>query len=117
MPSRKSYPVVMWHPETREPTTFDHPDDVPAGYLDHPAAAPAKPVPDEAETAVTLPLNRKEIRAELDEAGITYDKSAKTGDLYTVLVDALKAHLNEAEVEYPADADAKALLALVPKPD
>lgn len=115
------YPAMKWHPETGEPTVFNAPGDVPAGYLDRHPNDPAGKVevkkPDAPAKVPALCLTRKEIRAELDAGGIAYEKDEPTAVLYDKLVAALKAHLEAAEVEFDEAADAKALLALVPKPE
>jgi hypothetical protein len=40
-PERKSLPTMAWHPETGENQIFDHPSEVPEGWLDtHPNNKP-----------------------------------------------------------------------------
>lgn len=125
MTQNPGFPAMKWHPQTGEATVFNKSQDVPDGYLDeHPdnlsgtaraeavaAAAVKPPASDE------LCLTREEIMAELHESGLSYKKNTPTKALYDMLVEALKEYLAENEVEFPADADAKALLALVPKPE
>lgn len=128
MPARKNQPTMMWHPETGKPTTFDHPDDVPAGYVD---THPQNLEPAERKAAIAKlrvekktkgapeakPLTRKELVAALTEGGIEFDGNAETAALDKTLADAIKAHLTEAEVEFEADADTRTLLSMVPKPE
>lgn len=124
----KPAPTMAWHPETGKSKVFNHPDEVPVGYVDtHPnnlepadrQAAIAKLKAEKAagRVAPAKPLTRKEVVAALTEGGITFDGRADTAALDNVLGDALKAHLAAAEVEYPSDANTRELLALVPKPE
>lgn len=126
-------PTMKWHPETGEATTFNHPSEVPAGYVDtHPnnlseadrkAAVEALNKPAAVVVTPAVPdksglcLTRKEIAAELSEGGIQFAKNEPTQALYDKLMAALKEHLTIAEVPFHEDADAKALLALVPPPE
>lgn len=125
MPSRKSMPIMKWHPETGKSQIFDHPDDAPAGYVDeHPnnmepadrKAAVAK-LRNEKKTKgeAPKPLTRKEVIASLTDGGIEFDGNAETPALEKTLADALKVHLTEAGVEFEADADTRTLLTMVPK--
>jgi hypothetical protein len=115
------YPALKWHPETGVSTLFHTPESVPAGYLDvHPknlSDEDRQAAIDAASGKVALPLTRAEIMEELTEAGVKFKPKATTDQLYELLVSELTNHLTEIGVEFPADADAKALLALVPKPE
>jgi sugar lactone lactonase YvrE len=125
---RKNAPVMKWHPETGKSKVFDHPDDVPAGYVsEHPnnlepadrkaAIAKLKAEKKAGKVEKAEPLTRKEIIAALTDGGLPFDGNAETVDLDKALSDALKEHLQAAEVLYPSDADTRELLTLVPKPE
>lgn len=117
----KSSPTMAWEPKTGESKIFNHPDDVPAGWLDtHPdnLASVTKPEPDKAPDAPTkaapLPLTRKEMVKALQDGGIAFDPAAKVDVLYSVLTEAVQKFLITAEIEFDPALDTKALLALVP---
>lgn len=108
-----NYPARKWDPVTGESQVFTAPEDVPTGWLDtHPNNVKAA---DKVEAPVSdaLPMTRAEIRAELDQAGIPYPKTAKTEMLYVLLGDSLKQHLTKSGIAYEPDASVPALLELV----
>lgn len=122
------YPAMKWHPVTGEYVVCQNESEVPEGYIDtHPNNLP----PAKAEEAVKayaasvpaagfpakLPMKKADIITALTEGGIAHDPAAKAIVLYDALLASLKAHLTEAEVEFPENATAPELLALVPKPE
>lgn len=114
-----SNPKMRWHPTTGESQVFHDGDTVPEGWLDHHpedtrhAAVEKQPDP-KAKTVTALPMTRDEIKAALDAGEVPYAKNAKDQTLYDLLVESLRKHLTEAQIEFDPAADAKALLALVP---
>lgn len=110
----KHAPTMAWHPETGENQIFNHPSEVPDGWLDtHPDNMKAK-APAKAEAATgALPMTREEITKALDECEISYKPKAKDKALYELLEKSLRDHFAAEKVEVPADADVPALLALV----
>lgn len=121
-----NFPAMKWHPQTAENRIFHKAEDVPEGWLDtHPKNVTAaeevektayKPAV-KAPAAKSIPMDRKEILAALADGGVTPAKNASNAQLYSQLQDALKLALTEMGKEFPADADAKALLELLPKPE
>lgn len=129
--AHKPAPTMAWNPEKLEEggyesRTFNHPSEVPEGWLDthpeHPSLkVPVKPpgvinpkgskAPEAAK--VPLDMTRKEITAALDEGGVKYDPQAKVADLYPLLTENVKKALLEAEIEFDPNAGTKALLALL----
>lgn len=102
-------PTVMYGPDG-DARVFHHHKDIPDGWLDDPAKhAPGKPAP---AAKAALPLTREEIIAALTTAEIDYPKTAGVAKLYDLLLTELRLHLTAEKVAFPADADAKALLAL-----
>jgi hypothetical protein len=103
MTERKSLPTMAWHPETGENQIFDHPSEVPEGWLDtHPNNKPkgakeAKaPAPDAFKDA---PMSKDEIVAALTAGGVQFDANAKPKALQGVLREAVvKALTGRSEV-------------------
>ena len=111
----RNFPAMYWNPETSEPRVFDAPEDVPAGWLPHhPANAPAAPPPAKPAPKASVPMTRAEIVAALDAGNVPYTSTTSDARLYKLLVSSLQTHLTEQGIKYPANADAFALLALVP---
>lgn len=111
-----NFPAFKWHPETGEQKYCTSAEEVPEGWIDtHPNNVPPKADADKPAKVVEpeLPMKRKDITKELDAAGVEYPKSATTKALYELLGDTAKNFLTANKVEYAADADVPALLALV----
>lgn len=109
-----NFPAMKWHPKTGESRVFTAAEDVPEGWIDtHPNNVIAKdaPAPDE------LPLTKKQIKTELDAAGVTYPPTAGAKALYELLSDSLKTFCAENEIPYEADMSVLTLLELVKKPE
>lgn len=113
-----NYPAMKWHPETGEAKTFTSADEVPKGWLDtHPNNLPANPDAGSASVPARpdpLPMSRDAIKKALDDAGITYAKSAKDQTLYDLLVSELRAHLTSQGVAWGKGDDATTLIHLLP---
>lgn len=107
------FPGMRWHPETGENRIFNSAAEVPDGWQDrHPAdTADAKPAPP--PTANPLPMSKAEVKAALTAGGIAFEPRLGHKALYEILVVSLKEHLTAAGIEFPADATAPQLLALV----
>lgn len=116
-----NYPAMKWHPVTGEYVICQNESEVPEGYLDtHPNNLPAvkaADAPAASSALVVLPMKKADIITALTEGGIQFDPKAKAIVLYEALLASLQAHLTEAEVEFPENATAPELLALVPKPE
>lgn len=111
----KQEPTMAWHPETGENQIFNHPSEVPEGWLDtHPSNVKAAV---KQEGNKPLSMTRKEIVAALNDGGLSFDNKAPVKALYAQLTDAVKAVLTEAQVQFDPNADTKDLLALLPKPE
>lgn len=130
----KYSPTMAWNPEKLaeggyESRTFNHPDEVPEGWLDthpeHPSLKVVAKPPGVINVkgsgaplkAPPLDMTRKEITAALDQGGVQYDAQAKVADLYPLLTESVKKFLTEAEIEFDPAAGTKALLALLPPSD
>lgn len=110
----KHAPTMAWHPDTGESQIFNHPGEVPEGWLDtHPNNVKAKAPAKAAAAADALPMSRDEIVKALTECEIPFKARAKDKDLYALLEKSLRDHFAAEKVEVPADADVPALLALV----
>lgn len=113
----KEFPKMLWDadgnvhlcngPADVDPSwTNYHPNDV------EKAAAKA-----EKAAVVSAVMSRDDIVAALNQGGVEFKKNAPTPALYKQLVAALRSELDQRGVQYPADADAPALLALVAPPE
>jgi hypothetical protein len=107
-----------------EAEIFHHSDHVPKGWTPHPKAADEaqdgdekQPDPKTGDGAAALPMKKKDIVAALSEGGIDFNSRASAGDLYTLLLENLRKVLTEAEIAFAPEADAPALLELLPKPE
>lgn len=110
------FPAMFWDPKTKQPKVYQKAHEVPDGHLNaHPddenAVAWVKKVPEP-----EMVLKREEIIKELTNGGVQFRSSEATPVLYKRLVESLKKALSESGIKYPADADAKALLELLPPP-
>lgn len=118
-----NYPAMKWHPETGESRVFIAPEDVPAGWIDtHPNNLPpdVKPVAEALAAKIegdALPLTKKQIKVELDAAGVTYPATANVKALYELLSDTLKTFCANNDIAYEPNADVPTLLALVKQPE
>lgn len=119
-------PTMAWHPETSESRIFNHPSEVPEGWLNtHPSNVSkedAKPVsvskePVKPADADKVPMTRKEIAAALSDGGVAFDPKQSVKVLYTQLTEAVKTALTDSGVEFDPAADTKALLEKLPKPE
>lgn len=110
------FPAMFWDPKTGKPKVYQKVEDVPEGHLSaHPddeAAVAHVAVKPEYERV----LSRTEIIKELQNGGVQHRATEGTEVLYKRLVDSLKKALTEGGIKFPADADAKALLKLLPPP-
>lgn len=110
------FPAMFWDPKTKQPKVYQKAHEVPDGHLNaHPddenAVAWVKKV-----VEPEMVLKREEIIKELNNGGVTFRATEGTPALYKLLVKSLQKALNENGIKYPADADAKQLLELVPSP-
>lgn len=101
---------------------FHHSDDVPEGWTDNPAdhaeKAEKPPAPPKAaDNDAALPMTKKQVVEALADGGIEFKPRASHAALYELLVENLRKALTEAEIAFAADADATALLELLPKPE
>lgn len=87
---RAEWPKYMFHAETGKGKVFESADKVADGYITRdeyeskkPAPSPAAPASDNPNKGLAKAngLTKKGIVAELDEAGIEYDKSLAADDL------------------------------------
>lgn len=118
MSAAKQQPTMAWHPETGESKIYNHPSEVPEGWLDtHPDNVPKAPKPAPSPVEDKLPMTRKEIVAALTEGGLQFDPKAPVKVLYAQLTDAVKSALTDAGVSFDDAADTKALLEKLPKPE
>lgn len=113
----KGFPSMRWSP-TGEARTFNAEHEVPEGWADkHPSdpnhTPPAEPQ-NGAAPAETLPMTRDEITVALTAGGIDFFPNTGTKKLYALLTARVQAVLTTRGIEFPADADARALLALIP---
>jgi hypothetical protein len=123
--TEKHLPTMAWHPETGENQIFNHPGEVPSGWLDthpdnkpKPAKAPAAAKEAaKTEAAKQLSLTRKEMLEALQAGGVEHDPKAKVEALDAVLRGAVEKALADAKIPYSPEAPTKELLALLPSPE
>lgn len=116
----KSAPTRAWHPQTGESQVFNHPSEVPEGWLDTHPDNIKKDAPKAAEVkndGEKLSMTRKELVEALAAGGIEHDPKAPVKVLDGVLREAAIAFLTDAKVEFDAKADTKTLVGLLPKPE
>lgn len=109
----KHEPTMAWHPETGENKIFNHPSEVPEGWLDtHPSNVAKAEKPAAFKDA---PMSKEEIVAALTAGGVQFDANAKPKALQGVLREAVTKALTAAEVSFDANASTKELLSLLPE--
>lgn len=109
----REYPAMKWHPETGASEIFNSASDVPEGYLDcHPnSVQDNRPPP--APKAGVLPMTKAEMVAALKAGNIEYPANAGAKALYELLDGKLREHLATNNVPVPEGADVRALLTLI----
>lgn len=115
MSDKKHQPTMAWHPQNGESQIFNHPSEVPEGWLDtHPSNKPKAEKP-AAGGKVELGMSKAEIVAALTAGGVEHDPKAKASDLHDVLRGAVEKVLAEAKIPYSPEAPTKELLTLLPE--
>ena len=111
-PKLKPEPTMAWDPETGDAQVYNHPSEVPEGFLDaHPNHPKFKPAP-AAEPGSEM--TRAEVIAALKSGGVSFNPAAKQAVLYELLTVAVKKALDATKVKYDPALPTKQLLALLP---
>lgn len=114
----KHLPTMAWHPESGESQIFNHPSEVPSGWLDSHPEDPKRPKAEKSAPALKdAPMSKDEIVAALTAGGVPFDATAKAKALQPVLREAVTKALTEAEVKFDETLPTKELLALLPNPE
>lgn len=111
----KHEPTMAWHPETGENKIFNHPSEVPEGWLDTHPSNVAKAEKPATVAFKDAPMSKDDIVAALTAGGVQFDANAKPKALQGVLREAVIKALTAAEVAFDADKSTKELLSLLPE--
>lgn len=109
------FPAMYWKADGSNYVAKTAADVLPDTTPYHPDNAPKVEAKAPAPGANELPLSKDEVVAALSEGGITHNPNKSHAKLYSLLLAAVKAALDEAAIAYDAaETNVKTLMALLP---